>query len=122
MQQPIQQEPVATLLYRIEIMEREFTQLKSQLSLYEPARESDLKLQRINDIVQRIEIEITRCKEKLETMSTTLTTQDNESKKRDSETKEDLSKLQIKVLWGIISTVIAVLIGILIGYANHLLH
>jgi len=121
-QQPIQQEPVATLLYRIEIMEREFTQLKSQLSLYEPARESDLKLQRINDIVQRIEIEITRCKEKLETMSTTLTTQDNESKKRDSETKEDLSKLQIKVLWGIISTVIAVLIGILIGYANHLLH
>lgn len=121
MQQPVQ-EPVATLLYRLETMEREFTQLKVQLNLYEPTRESDLKIQRINDTVGRIEVELTRCKEKLETMNTTLIAQDSDSKKRDNETNENLNKLQIKVLWGIISTVIAVLVGILIGYANHLLH
>ena len=122
MQQQTPSEPVSTLLYRVEVMEKEISQVKTQLNLYEPTRESELKLQRINDIVQRIEAEITKCKEKLEAMSSTIIVQENESKKRDDQTKDDLNKLQIKVLWGIVSTVIAVLVGILIGYANHLFH
>lgn len=119
MQQP---QELSTLLYRVETVEREVVQLKSQLSLYEPARESELKLQSIKDTVGRIEAELGKVKDKLETMNAHMIAQETEAQKRDVATRETLSKLQIRVLWGVVSTVIIILTGVLVGYITHLFH
>lgn len=128
-------DPVATLLYRMEAMEKEiasiekdisgmekdFASLKSQLNLYEPARESDLKLQSIKDTTLRIETELGRVKEKIETMSTRMVAQDQDLQKRDAEQRERQDKLVIRVLWFTVSSVIAIFSAVLIAYLTHLI-
>lgn len=116
-QQP--QEPVATILYRIETMERDVTQLKTQLSLYVPARENDLRTQAINDTVGRIETELIKVKDKLETMNARMAAQSQELQTKDAQQREDQNKLQIRVLWFIVSTVIGILCAVLIAYLTH---
>jgi hypothetical protein len=117
-----QQEPVATLLYRVEVMEKDIGYLKSQLNLYEPTRENDLKLSRINDTVGRIETELSKVKDRLEGMNTRMVTQEKEYRDRDDAQRASQDKLQIRVLWGIVSTVIAILSAVLIGYLTHIIH
>jgi chromosome segregation ATPase len=129
-------DPIASLLYRMEAMEKEiasiekdissmekdFGSLKSQLNLYEPVRESDLKLQSIKDTTLRIETELSKVKEKIEGMSTRMVAQDQELQRRDAEQQARQDKLIIRVLWFAVSTVIAVLSAVLIGYLTHLIH
>jgi chromosome segregation ATPase len=121
MQQPSPQEPIVTLLYQMKTMENDIAYLKSQLTLFEPARESDLKLSRINDTVGRIETELSKVKDRLEGMNTRMVTQEQDTQKRDAEQRESQDKLQIRVLWGIVSTVIAILSAVLIGYLTHVI-
>ena len=98
------QEPITTLLYRVESVEKDVVQLKTQLNLYEPIRESDLKLSRINDIVVRIETDLKSVKEKVEDIA------------------EDQSRLQIRTLWYIVTTIVTILSALLIGYLTHIIH
>jgi predicted DNA-binding protein YlxM (UPF0122 family) len=120
MQQPTPQEPIVTLLYQMKTMETDIAYLKSQLTLFEPARESDLKLQRINDTVTRIETEMSKVKDKLEAMNTHMTTQETEAQKRDEAQRASQDKLQIRVLVWAVSIVVTILVGVLIGYITHL--
>jgi phage shock protein A len=115
-------EPISTLLYRVEAVEKDIGQLKSQLNMYEPIRENDLKLSRINDIVSRIESELQKVKERLETINARMIASDQESQKRDIEARDSQAKLQIRTLWYIVSTVITILTALLIGYLTHLIH
>lgn len=128
-------DPVASLMYRMEAMEKEiasiekdissmekdFGSLKSQLNLYEPVRESDLKLQSIKDTTLRIENELSKVKEKIETMSTRMVTQEQDLQKRDAEQRERQDKLVIRVLWFAVSSVIAIFSAVLIAYLTHLI-
>ena len=128
-------DPIATLLHRMETMEKEivsiekdissmekdFVSLRSQLNLYEPVRESDFKLQSIKDTTLRIETELSKVKEKIETMSVRMVAQDQDLQKRDAEQRERQDKLIIRVLWFTVSTIIVVLSGVLIGYLTHLI-
>lgn len=125
-QQRQHEQPTSNLIYRVEVMERDLASLKSQLSLYEPARENDLKLQRINDTVSRIETELSKVKEKLETMNTHMTTQEAEAQKRDSAQKEQLANVQISGLkWGVgigVGFVVSALLLLLGAYFTHIIH
>lgn len=120
MQQPSPQEPIVTLLYQMKTMENDIAYLKSQLNLFEPARESDLKLQRITDTVARIETELSKVKDRLEAMNSHMVTQEVEAQKRDEAQRASQDKLQIRVLVWAISIVVTILIGVLVGYLTHM--
>jgi hypothetical protein len=109
-------------IYRIENLEKEVAQLKQQLSLYEPVRENDLKLQSIKDTSLRIENELGKVKDKLEVMTNKLVLQEQELNRRDSSQKEQIDKLQIRILWGVVSTILAMGTAVLIGYITHFFH
>lgn len=78
-------------------------QLHTQLQLYVPVRENELQLQVITSTVERIEGDV------------------KETKKQVGEMKEAQDKLQIRILWGIVSLVITILSGILIAYVSHII-
>jgi chromosome segregation ATPase len=120
MQQPSPQEPIVTLLYQMKTMENDIAYLKSQLTQFEPARESDLKLQRITDTVARIETELSKVKDRLEGMNSHMVTQEKETQERDARQREATDQLQIKVLWGIVATILSIGSAVLIGYVTHL--
>jgi len=122
MQQPQRQDPTSGLLYRVENVEKEIVSLRQQLSLYEPVRENDLKLQSIKDTTLRIETELSKVKERVEAINSRMVLQEQESATRDAKQREETSKLQIRVLWGILSSIIAVGTAILIGYVTHFFH
>ena len=96
------------LAYRLESLEKDIERLNMQLTNYVPVRENELKLQSIQDIVKRIESEITGAKLQLTDITKQLDKQ-----------RESQDKLQIRMLYGIVATVVTVLSGVLIGYITH---
>lgn len=108
-----QQDHYATLIFRVEALERELTGLKGQLQLYEPARENDLKLQRINDAVGRIEGEVIKVKEKLEGMNIHQIEHEKEERVR-------FDRFQIRSLWFLASSFILAVLATMVNYVSHL--
>jgi hypothetical protein len=122
---PMQQQPqnqISGLLFRLDSVEKDIVSLRQQLSLYEPVRENDLKLQSIKDTTLRIESELGKVKERIESLNAKMVAQEQESAKRDAAQREANDKLQIKVLWGVVSTVLAIGTAVLIGYITHFFH
>jgi hypothetical protein len=133
----MQENPLPTLLYRIDIIEKDITYIRTQLNAYEPSRENDLKLQRVNDTAARMVEELRTLKQVIEGFTTRIAAQDLDSRqrdqeidtrarnadiatqKRDSDIESSQDKLQIKVLVAIISTIVTVIIGLLIYYITH---
>lgn len=113
---------VTSVEFHVESAEKNIGELRSLLANYVPARENDLKLQSIQETVKRIEADVIGAKSQLTEMNTKLAAQERASQQRDTEQRESQDKLQIRVLWGIVSTIIVILSGILIGYATHLFH
>jgi chromosome segregation ATPase len=122
---PMQQQPqnqISGLLFRLDSVEKDIVSLRQQLNLYEPVRENDLKLQIIKDTTLRIESELGKVKERIESLNAKMVAQEQESVKRDAEQREANDKLQIKVLLGVVSTVLAIGTAVLIGYITHFFH
>lgn len=121
-QQP-QQNDVAMLIYRIDILEKDVERLSMQLSNYVPQRENDIKLQSIQEIVRRIEAEVIAAKQQLADMNTKLASQETAARERDEKQKEEHNKVQIKTLTWIVVTVLCgigtLLIGLSIYYITH---
>lgn len=92
---------LATILYRLNFLEQQVSQLHSQLQLYVPVRENELQLQAIKSVVDRIEDDVKDTKTQVTAM------------------KEAQDKLQIRVLIGIVTTVVTILSGIVIAYISH---
>jgi len=113
---------ITMLSYRIEGIEKEVQRLSTQLGNYVPQRENDLKLQSIQDTTKRIEGEVADAKKQLIEMNAKLIAQATDVQKRDAEQKESQSQLQIKVLVAIVSSVLIVVTGVLIGYITHFFH
>jgi hypothetical protein len=89
------------VLYRLNTLEHNVSALKQQLDLYVPMRENELQLSNIRDTVGRIERDVQEAKKSIEQMD------------------QQWSALQIRVLWGVVSTIIAILTAVLIGYVTH---
>ena len=117
-QQPVPQDQ-ATLIYRIEALERLFHDLQQQLQQYVRASENNVHLQSIRDTVERIERELGLAKQQL-------TKSNDEMVKEFATLREEQNKVQIRTLaWivGSVATFISlVLVGVLIAYVTHILH
>jgi hypothetical protein len=92
---------LATIIYRLNFLEQQVSQLHSQLQLYVPVRENELQLQAIKSAVDRIEEDV------------------KDTKKQVGEMKDSQDKLQIRVLIGIVTTVVTILSGIVVAYIAH---
>lgn len=91
----------ATMLYRLNAVEQQVVQLHTQLQLYVPIRENELQLQAIKSTVDRIEDDV------------------KETKRQVVEMRDLQDKLQIRVLIGIVTTVVTILSGTVIAYIAH---
>lgn len=76
-------------------------QLHTQLQLYVPVRENELQLQAIKSTVERIEDDV------------------RSTKLQVSEMRDEQDKLQIRVLLGLVTTIVTILSGILIAFVSH---
>lgn len=110
---------IIAISFRINVLERDITDLKEQFNRYVPIRENDLQLSIIRNTVNRIEQEITEARKQLSELSDKLVKQEKDVQQRDAAQRESQAALQIRVLWGTVSIVIAVLTSILIGYITH---
>lgn len=117
---------ITTILYRLETVEKSFQEFKNQLQSYETTRENDLKfreneakLQLINATASRIEIDLRAVKSGMDEIKIDLLLKENESIKRDAATRASQDKLQIKVLVGILTTVVGVITTLFIFYVTH---
>ena len=110
------------ITFRITALERDVADLKEQLNRYVPVRENELQLKSIRDTADRIEREVQEARKQLEIVNSKLVTQETEAQKREAAQRESQAALQIKVLWGIVSTIIGLLIAVLVGYITHFFH
>jgi chromosome segregation ATPase len=110
------------LIFRMNSLEQDISELKKQLVSYVPLRENDLQLRGIRDIVDRIERDVIDTKKNLGDINTRLVEQEVEVQRKEAALRENQSALQIKVLWGAISLIITGLTSVLIGYITHFFH
>lgn len=92
---------LSTISYRLDSVERQVMQLHTQLQMYVPVRENELQLQAIKSTVERIEDDV------------------RETKTQVSEMRDAQDKLQIRMLLGIVTTIVTILSGIVIAYIAH---
>jgi hypothetical protein len=117
-QQPTPQDQ-ATLIYRIEVLERLFHDLQAQLQQYVRASENNLHLQAIKETVLRIEQELGLAKNQLTELNAKLAVSEVEAQKRDAAQRESQDKLQIRILWGAVSVVVTILSLVIVNYVTH---
>jgi cation transport ATPase len=117
-----------SLLIRVNTVEQQVNQVQAQLHQvqsdlrqYVPVSVNDLQLQSIRQSVDRIERDVSEIKREMGDVNAKLTKQDQEAQQRDAVQRENQDKLQIRVLWFIVASVITVLTGVLIAFLNHLI-
>ncbi len=101
-------ESLEVLLYRVSMMEKDFAQLKMQLTAYEPVKENTLKLQHMQEIIARLETELTGMKSRVEDMG-----------KEQEQARLEQEKAHVKILWTAISITLGVGLSILTAYITH---
>lgn len=111
MTSPTPQQDQSVLSYKLNQVEQEVERLREQLRLYVTTRENELQLRSIQDAVSRIERDIGETKKQVSEVDTKLIAQ-----------REVLDRLQIKVLWGVVSVVLSVLTALFIAYITHFFH
>lgn len=114
-----QQPDQATLIYRIESLERLFHDLQQQLQQYVRSSENNLHLEAIRNTCERIERELGLAKAQLTDLNTKLTASEIKAQERDAAQRESQDKLQIRILWGAVSVIITILSLVIVGYITH---
>ena len=126
MEEPITGQIVAGQLsehkYRLTSIEKDVLEVKQQLHYYVSAKENDLQLKGIQTTVDRIEQEVQEAKKRIGEVNTQLVTQEMDVQKQNAGLRESQASLQIRVLWGTVSTILTILTSILIGYLTHIIH
>lgn len=106
---------ISIVLYRMNAIERDINTLKDQLSLYQKTNENDLKLQRVFDTIDRLEDNVVAEKDDLKAVNKEIVTVKEELHK----IREEQNKIWIKILWGTITTIGSLIIGILLYLITH---
>lgn len=112
---------LTNLLIRINTVEQQVKQVQTELHQYVPASVNDLQLQSIRSSVDRIEHDVSDMRAQLTDMNNKLAKQETEARQRDADQRESQANLQIRVLYGIVSAVLAVFVGVLIAFFTHLI-
>lgn len=118
---PTAQDQYDTIIYRLSVLEDTVRQLQQQFNLYVPARENEIRLKSIHETAERTEHEIRDLKSQLKDIDTKLDTQSKDIQTRDNEHRKSLDDLKIKMLWGAVSAVIAIISAWIITYGSHLI-
>ncbi len=129
----MQADPIPTIAFRLDVLERVVQQLKDQLNSYVPVRENDLQLRIIRETVERTEKEVNSIKIQIEheedytkhqlgELTVKINGLEIELRERDSKQRENQNKLQIQALSGIVGSIIFLLSSIIIAYITHILH
>lgn len=104
---------LSSLPYRVDALEREMRTLKEQQQLAVTQRESDLLLRPIREAIERVEKGVLGVQQ-------TISDPENGLQKQIQEQRESQDKLLIRILWSIVGTIGAVIIGVAIYYFTHL--
>jgi chromosome segregation ATPase len=115
-------EQMSEYKYRFSSLEKDVSEVKQQLHYYVSSKENELQLKGIQLTVDRIAQDVQDAKKRLTEVNNQLTLQELEGQKQNSDLRESQASLQIRVLWGTVSTIITILTSILIGYLTHLIH
>jgi chromosome segregation ATPase len=115
-------EQLSEYKYRFSSLEKDVSEVKQQIRCYVSSKENDLKLRSIQLTLDRMEQDVQEAKKRLTEVNSQLTLQEMEGQKQNSDLRESQASLQIRVLWGTVSTIITILTSILIGYLTHLIH
>lgn len=102
---------ITALTYRVAAVEQRVQRIEDVLHTYVPARENELQLKSVNDTTQRIETEVQDIKASLTDLAEKIAGQ-----------RESQDKLQIRVLYAVISVIITILSGVLVAYLTHWIH
>lgn len=108
--------------YRLASIETDFSDVKQKLQYYVSVKENDLQLKTIQVTVNRIEQDVQEAKSHIGEMNAQLTAQELDVQKQNAALRESQAALQIRVLWGTVSTILTILTSILIGYLTHVIH
>jgi predicted nucleic acid-binding Zn-ribbon protein len=108
--------------YRLAAFEKELSEVKQQLRYYVSVKENDLQLKGIQTTVNRIEQEVQEAQKRIGEVDNQLVTQEMDAQKQNAALRESQASLQIRVLWGTVSTILTILTSILIGYLTHFIH
>lgn len=112
----MEEQPVMSALgFRVLTLEKELENVKRQLNLYVPLRENDLQLRVIHETVDRIE-------EQLADVRSKITLQEQEMLDKEATMQHNQANLQIKILWGTVSTIVGLMTSVMVGYITHLFH
>jgi chromosome segregation ATPase len=110
---------IATLAFRISSLEQTVKDLQTQLHQYELARENDLKAQILRAEIDRVRADIADVKREQAEIEKKLIAQDLASQNQVASQRESQDKLQIRVLYGVVSTVVIIVSGVLIAFLTH---
>jgi hypothetical protein len=108
--------------YQLASIEHDFSDMKQKLHYYVSVKENDLQLKGIQTTVDRIEQDVQEAKKHIVEVNALLTVQEMDIQKQNAALRENQAALQIRVLWGTVSTIITILTSILIGYLTHIIH
>lgn len=109
----------STLTFRLDGIEKQLNTLQGQFSLYVPQRENELQLRSIETSVHEIKSDVAEIRKQISDMTQKMINQETEAQRRDNAQRESQDKLQIRVLYGIVSVVVSVLVALLIAYLTH---
>jgi hypothetical protein len=111
----------STISYRLDGLEKQLTLLQGQLHQYVPVRENELQLRSIQDTVRDTRDDVAEIRKQISDMSQKMIEQEKAARERDNQQRESQDKLQIRVLWFIVSSVVVLLSGVLVGFLTHLI-
>lgn len=109
----------AMMNYRINALEQAVKALGAQLQSYVPRAENDLILRGIRDAMERIEKKLNEMEKASTDQREALEKKIVEQEKKIVEQGNSQDKLQIRVLWGIVSTGIFILTSVLVAFLTH---
>jgi chromosome segregation ATPase len=110
-----------TLSYRLDGIEKQIVVLQNQLQHYVPVRENELQLRNIQDSVRDVKTDMAEIRKTINDMAQKMIDQENAARERDNAQRESQDKLQIRVLYGAISVIITIMVGVIIFWITHVI-
>lgn len=115
-------EQMSLISFRVEALEKNLASFNNNLSEYVKERENDLKLKLLQDAAQRVVDDVSSMKRDIAALEDYNRSLKEDVIKRDAEQRESQAQLQIRVLIGVVSVIITIMTGTLVGYITHFFH
>lgn len=116
---PPQDQQQSFILYRLTSVEQKTHEIEQKFDRYATAKEQELQLKPTVDLVQRLQLDIANVKLQLQADIAGVKSEVQDISKQLDQQKETFDKFQIRILWGFVAFVLAIISAILIAYLTH---